>query len=206
MKKILSLTVLGMMTVGTANAGMAVNVLGGMNYNKNSESPATAGQTTSAKGALSYGASFEFGVVPMFGVEVGVLSVGKSNKIDTGATGSAVSTIRAIQIPVMLRFTALPILDFGIGGYYGSSAKKYKISESTIAGVPDGSYDVDSAAYESSDFGARASLRAKFPVAPMIGILLDVNYSMGLKDLDKSSATTEKTREFALLAGASFGF
>lgn len=206
MKKLLGLAVLGILSIGTANAGMAVNVLGGLNYNKNSISPEDTTQTISSKGGLTYGATFEFSMVPMFSIELGALSVARVNKYDLGATGVATTTSRGLEIPLMFRFTALPILDFGIGGYYAKTPKKYKVSDSTIVGFPDGEYDIDPTEVESSDYGVRASVRGKFPVAPMIKILVDVNYSMGMKDIDKDPAVTEKNREFALLAGASFGF
>ncbi len=202
MKKLALSVLSGVLMSGAAQAGMAVNVLGGLNFQNDSITPANVGVTTSAKGALTYGATFEMPVNPVMDFEFGALSVGSKTKSST-ALGDATVSTRSVMIPVMLRFTALPILDFGVGGYYAILPSKYTIEGSTIPGLIDGDYTTTTAA--KNDYGLRAGVRAKLPLAPLLHVLVDLSYNFGLKDTDTTS-TTEKTRAYSLLAGVAIGF
>ena len=206
MKKLIPLIVTSLLIASGAEAGVAVNLMGGLNFNKNSVTPASATNTVTAKSAVSYGATIEFGLAPMFAIETGILSIGRKNKVDVAGAGEATISSRGIEIPVMVRFTLLPVLDFGVGGYYGKGNSTFTVSGSTISGYADGEHTVDQTQTDLTDYGARASVRAKLPIAPMAKILFDGSYTMGLKDVDKTAATTEKTREYALMAGVSLGF
>ncbi|MBS1961077.1 MAG: outer membrane beta-barrel protein [Bdellovibrionales bacterium] len=191
------------MAAGTAQAGAMVNVLGGLNFQNDSIDPAQSGTTLSAQGGVSYGASVEFGMNPMLGLELGVFSMAKKTKATVAGAGEATATAHGIVFPVMVRFTALPVLDFGVGGYYATLSDKFTVSGSTIAGYPDG--DQTSSTAEKSDYGLRAGVRAKLPVGPMLKVLVDASYNFGLKDTDNTS-TTEKTRGYTLMAGVGIGF
>lgn len=209
MKKIVMATALSLVTLGTSQAGMHLNVMGGMNFANITVEPAVATTTYSAAGAISGGVTLDFGIAPMLAFEIGALSVGQSVKITStavGATGSYTRTQRAIEIPVMFRFTALPMLDLGVGGYYGMLPSKYKIEKSTITGVTDGEYTVDKDTYETTDYGLRFGARFLLPMTPMARFLVDASYNMGLKDIDKTAAGKQKGKEYSIMAGASFGF
>jgi hypothetical protein len=202
MKKLGVFVLTGILISGGAQAAMRVNLLGGLNFQNDSITPAT-GNTTSAVGALSYGVTFEAALNPAMAFEVGVFSMGSKTKTTVPGAGDATIGLRSTVIPVMIRFTALPIIDFGVGGYYGILPKTFTVENSTIAGLPNGSQTATSAA--SSDYGIRAGIRANIPFAPMIHGLVDVSYDYGLKDTDTSSST-EKTRGYTLMAGVGIGF
>ncbi len=169
------LMILSVFALGTSNANamLKVNLLGGLNFADYSGSAAI-----SPKAAGTYGATLQFGALPGFDFETGVLSVGKKTETSVGPIKVEAST-RGWEVPFMLRFTALPVLDLGGGLYYA------------IVGDDD-----------EADYGAKLSARARFGLAPMTDFLFDLSYNFGLKDLGGSA----KTRDYAVLAGLSFGF
>lgn len=202
MKKLLSVLAIGFLGMSSAQAAVGVNVLGGLNFQNDSVDPQTTGTTTSAKGAVSYGATAEFAMNPMMGLEVGLFSMTSKTKYTTGSGDYTISA-KSVMIPVMARFNALPVLDIGVGGYYAILPSKVTIEDSTVSGLSNG--EITATSIEKGDYGLRVGARAKFPVAPMFKVLVDATYNLGLKDTDKTSTTTEKTRGYTLMAGVSIG-
>jgi len=183
---------------------MHVNVMGGMNF-ATYDGSSSASTSYSAKGAISGGSTIDFGIAPVISFETGLLSIGQSTKSTVSGLGELTQVSRALEIPLMLRFDALPLLSLGVGGYYAMINSKYKIQGSTIALLPDGEYTIDKSQNETTDYGLRFGGRLLLPLAPMVRALIDASYDMGLKDLDKG-ASTSKTKQYALMVGASFGF
>ncbi len=198
MKKMLM--VLGWVALSSvnANAVVKVNVLGGVNFADQSTS---GGSVVSSKAAFSYGATAQLPMLPLFDIEAGILSVGKKSKFEAAGSGYVASS-RGWEIPVMLRFTALPVLSVGAGLYYAMLGDEIEVTESNSVLVPNGKRTT---AGETTDLGAKLSARAHFPLAPLTDFLVDLNYNFGLKDLDKSAGSS-KTRDYALMAGIAFGF
>ncbi len=177
MKKILAILLSALSMASAANAGMSVNLLGGMNFSNDKLDPAGVGVTTSPVGGITYGATLEFSVAPMINLEFGAIQTSNKSK-STIALGYQVTENKSLVIPLLVRFTALPIIDFGVGGYYATVPKTYKITETTIPGGTTGENDVTDAS--SNDYGLRARVRAKIPLAPMFGFLIDLNYTLVL--------------------------
>lgn len=170
MKKILILVaVFGMSLTDSAQAMLRFNLLAGANFADQAIDPEIPGVSTSSESAFAYGVTAEFDMGALLSFDVGALSVGyKTDK-------------RALQIPALIRFTALPLLDFGGGLYYA---------------LPED---------QGSDIGFRLSARLKIPLTPITDLVLDGNYDHGLSDLD-SSARSVKHRSYGLLTGISLGF
>lgn len=208
MKKILMVLGVVAFTASNAHAVLKVNVLGGMNFADSSISGTAASTQVSPKAALSYGATVQFPMLPMFDLEAGILSVGKKSKFEAAGLAYTGST-RGWEIPVMLRFTMLPIVDFGAGVYYAMLGDEVEVTESNTALIPNGKRAVDKTTNETTDIGAKLSARARMPIAPLTDFLVDLSYNYGLKDLDKDPTApndTQKTRDYALMAGIAFGF
>jgi hypothetical protein len=200
-RKISSVFALLCLTTSVAHAGLAVNVLGGLNFDANSQSGSV--YAYSPKPALTLGATVEFGG-PFISFETGLFSIGKKEEQKNG-TIVATWSYRGWLIPALVRFTALPILSFGVGPYYAKFSDKVTISDSTSALTPNGEHTFASQGQSTSDYGLRADARAALTIAPLTNFLIDVYYDWGLKDLDTSSVS-KKTRNYGVLAGVSFGF
>lgn len=196
MKKILAVLVLGMSVISANNANaLDVSVVGGFSLYSPSYDPSI---NSSAKIAPTFGALLGFGGmgVGLFSFETGLLSVGKKNSYSVLTTNTEFS-MRAWEVPFLVRFNLLPIVSVGAGGYM----QKYT-GKLTAAGV-DVSYD--SVGMKTTDFGVKLNARAGLPIAPLTSIFLDVSYKRGFVDLSKTAATL-KNSEMDLLAGINFGF
>jgi hypothetical protein len=209
MKKLVLIVLFGIFAASAAQAGARVNALGGITMANPSESGVTPVSTYKAKSAMTYGATVDFDVNPMIAIETGILSVGGKIEITTsGVVDTAVT--RAIEVPFLVRFTALPILDFGVGGYYQKFNSTFELTDS--AGTKT-TYNWNTDFFnKTTDYGAKLSARLMLPLAPMIKFVVDANYKMGMANLNDSSLAgstagrTFKNREMAALAGISIGF
>lgn len=204
MKKLV--TVLAVMTATVAldaQAFVHLNILGGPNFENDSVTPPPASQTASAVLGMTYGATLELDFSPMFSLETGFLSVGSKTKFESAGMHYTQS-MRLTEIPVLIRFTAFPLLDFGVGGYYATIPGTFQVEDSTFSGLANGTYNVPPN-FIKRDYGLRGSVRLKLPLGATTRILADANYDYGLNDFD-SSSTTQKHRSYSLLGGISLGF
>lgn len=207
MKRILGIALLSLLAVGSAYAAsesrMSLNALAGLNFEGSSDTPAST-TVTKSKGALSYGATIEFAVAPMFALETGVFL--NDNKEDnTTVLGTYTASVKSTEIPFLGKYST-PFFEIGAGGYYEMiSNTKATVTNSTVVAVPNGTYDL-SPNLSSSDYGVKADARGKLPVSPTINVLLDASYKYGLKDVDPTAASSKKTRTYALMAGIGIGF
>ncbi len=205
MKKILALLVVSTVFAGSASA-LELNVLGGLNFANSSDSgPGYTGISSKAKAGITVGATVEFSLVPMFALEVGLFSNGNKKSV-TSTLVNYDGSNRSLEIPLLLKFTGLPLAEFGAGLYYEKSPSNVTISNSTnTVLLANGDFD-QSSTYETGDMGIKLDARLKLPLMPLTSILVDASYKMGLKDLDKASSDTSKTKSYALLVGAAIGF
>lgn len=206
MKKILVILALSTTAlIGNANA-LELNVLGGLNYGGVSTSGAGySGVSIKAKGALTFGATIQFNMMPAIALEVGAFSNGNKQTI-TVPGGSYDQDFRSLEIPLLVKFTGIPLVDFGGGVYYEMRPTTYNVTNSPFASPANGSNTVDQTSDELNDFGVKLNARLKIPLAPLFHFLVDGSYKMGLKDLDKDPVDSRKAASYALLAGASIGF
>jgi hypothetical protein len=195
MKKFLPLVLASVMMAGSAQAAH-VNVLGGLT----TQSPSSDVPGLGSGAGFTFGATIDFDLNPLFEVETGLMSVGEKFSQTTAGIETDMST-RAVEIPLLIRFSALPLIDFGGGFYFQKFNGTYSTSSPTFQ---DGSVDWNSN-YKQTDFGTKISARLRIPVAPLMHFLVDANYKFGLVDLDKG-ATSLKSRELGVLAGLAFGF
>ena len=189
MKKLLTLILAGALYVGSAQAAH-VNVLAGLTR----ANPDT-GIPSSSSTAVSFGATLDFAILPFFDVETGLMSVG----VKYGYGSTDVKT-RAMEIPLLLRFTAIPLVDFGAGAYFQKYNGTYS---STTSGVETTGISW-APGTKQNDFGAKVSARLLLPLAPFTHFIVDANYKLGLFNL--AQVGTFKTRELGVLVGLGFGF
>jgi hypothetical protein len=165
----------------------AVNV-----YNTAATDLAGATVSTTAKPGFGFGAAGAIGIIPfILEVDVGVLYM---KRIWTQS--SVDLSYATLQIPVMARVSAIPIISPGVGAYFATAMGDMSVGSTTTTFA--------SAGFNSLDIGLIGSVEAKFGILPMVKLVVDGRYLFGLTN----SATTgdAKTREFQLLAGVSVGF
>jgi hypothetical protein len=199
MKKIVTLVLTGMILASSAQA-VELNVVGGLTMA--SPSANSTGVVYTSSSALTFGALLDFGFIPGFAIETGLLSVGEKFKETTLGIDTNVKT-RAWEVPVLLEFTALPLLNVGAGVYF----QKYNGTFDTDTnGVTTTGNSWTGANLKQNDFGAKINARLMLPIAPLTHFLVDASYKLGLSNLSTTSGSSFKTREFAALVGVGFGF
>ena len=167
----------------TTSAHAGVGLLGGLSFHNvssgNGTQPLNRTNANSKLGGIG-GLAFSTNFI-LLNVEVDALY---DNRV-LNFGGISVNS-PAINVPVMARFSILPmILDLGVGPYASFNV---------------GSNDLG---YKSPDFGGVGSLRVMLPT-PGIHIVLDGRYLFGLTDLYPIGSI--HTREFQILAGIDVPF
>jgi hypothetical protein len=166
------------------------------------------GSTYTAKNSYGGGALLEFGLGPIFGFEIGALSLPRKYEfanINAGITSSVVATQKMLQVPVLFRAYLGKVLSLGFGGYYAKYNGSYAFETTTLGVKTTGSSTYAAAGLSDSDYGFVSSIALYIPMAPMFRIILDGRYTVGVKD--NSTTTTEmKFNDIQALAGFQLGF
>lgn len=151
-------------------------------------SPATGGTSLGFGGFLRGDDALTF--------ELGVLYVPR--KISGAVTGTGASTditFNTLEIPVLLRFQAIPLLSLGFGAYYG-----YRLGDPSLSAggtVP--------AFNRHDDYGLMAAAGFEFPFGPA-GLLAEARYVFGLRDQSADNTGSLYWRNWEVVAGVKFGF
>lgn len=201
-KQPLILSILLMSLLSAPAQAFDLSVLGGLNFYNPSETGAIA-IDTSSKAGLTYGAYLGWMNTPGTTLEIGLLKVKRKYGFKSGTTDLS-SSGSAIEIPLMLRLTMIPMLSFGGGVYYAHVSQTETI-DGRILGVAVNTKRENSD-FRQDDFGLRLSARFEMPLAPLVKLLLEGNYVHGLRDLTVSNTTERKNRELQLLTGVQLGF
>ena len=148
------------------------------------------------------GALVEFGMLPVFGIETGVLLVPRKYEVNSFYRWQVTQDM--IQVPLVLRAHLGNILSVGFGGYYAKyrGDVEYRYARNTNAPPISGSHY--SQGLTDDDYGWLASLAIYAPIAPMTRLVVDGRYVQGVKDNDLT--LYEKTfRDAQILFGIQFG-
>ena len=153
----------------------------------------TAGDRIAAPGVVIGGkASLGFGVTysatdnPIINIEFGAFYIPR--KISTGIVNEM--SLNSIETPLLLRFTLLPLISVGAGVYYA-----YALNSPSAT---------DAFQYSRHDLGFVFTARLDLPVLPGFGVVGDLRYLNGLRDLDNDAFNTFYFRDIQLLAGVRF--
>lgn len=194
----------GLLALSLPAHAFEIAIEGGMNLDSftgtNAGSGSSAFNSESSKAALSYGAFVGFGVFPGFQLETGLqFTTRHSTYLSSGNVNEIKFT--DMMIPAILRFNLLPVVSLGVGPYLGFGSGK--IAFSTPSSTVEGDFD-QANGVKKSDFGVVGSLRAAFPLAPTLSLLLDGRYVMGLTNRDPDAGDTVKFKDIQVLGGVSF--
>jgi hypothetical protein len=191
------------MTVPSAKADfIKVGAMVGATDTSANISTSTSSTSTSSKFGLGLGAMVEFPLMPLLRLEVDALLVTQSYT----ALGTD-TTHKYLQVPVLLRLTALPIINVGVGAFYAAGLGSISTTPSGSTVSVDRDYSV--AGLKKSDFGIMASVAADWSVAPLIALFADIRYQIGLMNLVEVPGATDSSFKFnvlSLYAGVKFGF
>ena len=192
----------------------------GLGLDMSSASTTVAGTSygTNTKTSVGGGVLLDSGLAPMVSLEVGVLYLpinhGLTVNITSPLTLSAPSetSYNALQIPVLMKFTLLPLVSFGAGAYYSKGLGSVKVHSDafTSAGLTfpasDTTESFADASLSDTDYGLMANAGMSFPFLPLMKFRADLNYLFGLKNINTTDTVTLKSRRILVTAGVSFGF
>lgn len=154
----------------------------------------------SAKPAFGAGILIDHPISIGTAIEFGAIYQGR--KYDDTSSNYTVSS-NAIQIPVLLRFTLLPMISFGAGGYWETGSGDITLTNDTDGSKSTLTYS--GLGVKQSDMGLVGSIRLNFLMGPGMGFLVDGRYNYGLTNTS-NNGTTITNRAFQVLAGISLGF
>jgi hypothetical protein len=175
-----------------------IGVLGGFQTNNVSQ---TGGVITfNSDLTPSFGAFVKGGLAPGFSLELDVL-YSQTKYTSPDLNGGTDVSFHSWQFPLLVRFTALPLVSFGAGIQFEKATGQLTIASGGV------SQDVD---FASNDFGTTnwsLPLVAGFhlPLAPAIDFLVDLRYLIGLTNLETNGSGNSSTKisHFQALAGVS---
>jgi len=192
---ILGLSVL--LAASNAHALIGVAPVGIANFDSSTSSVSGVGVTLDGKVGLGLGGLVTVPFGPLLSLETGLLLFSRKH-----TSAFTTSSHGRLQIPAMLKITSLPIVSFGAGPYLemaiGDVGLKNEITglESTVT--------YEALNRDSTDYGIAAAISADVALAPLIALLFDVRYQIGLKNLSRTASTEFKFRGFQVLAGVKF--
>ncbi len=217
MKKVLfTLFVLFLITSSTSFAQFSFGPRFGINLSSISDDPDyESGVEQSSHLGFIFGAAAEMGIASPIYVEVELLYITKGEEVKgqvNGQPAEQITTGNYLEIPILVKakFPAGPVSPYVfLGPNIGlllSANSELKIGGQT--------QDTDIKANLTSidfalDFGAGVGI----PIAPLMSIIFDVRYSLGLSDISdppqqqgqQQQESSAKTRGIQLMLGAMFG-
>jgi hypothetical protein len=154
--------------------------------------------------AAGYGGGTAFGggifasvpFLPAFRIESGLFYVP-----ELYSTFSTVYMFNELQVPILVRFTPIPFLSVGAGGYVGLGIGNVSITSGTNAST--------STTYQQQfltqfDWGLVASVQLDLPLSPEWSILADARYQFGLQDMNSTVNSGTYTGGLMVLAGVKY--
>ena len=202
-KKIAVLVVL-MLAFAAAPAAQAFDVgaLIGGNWASQNISPAPANNPNAAAAGFGFGAYSNWTLVPLIlDLELDVLYL---NNASSNSTANSTSNFSSLNIPLIARFSGLPIIAPGVGLMWSDFLGSIHSSTAGTAG-PDVTFS--NAGLNTSNLSLVLSLGAKYAIGGGLNVVGEVNYDLGLSDLNNPAVTgaSNKLNNFMILAGVSFG-
>jgi hypothetical protein len=162
-----------------------------------------------SKTSIGYGAFAGLSFLPGIQIETGLMYLPRRFSETSDTAGVAELTANHLIIPIMARFTALPLVSVGAGAYYAMGSGQVSTTLTPVGGSAGDpvleDYDA-TGGIKKSGLGLMASARLELPFLPTIRLLVDARYLMDLNNRSVDAAETLKFKDLQLLAGASFGF
>lgn len=161
-----------------------------------------ASTTYSGKVGVGFGGFINFSLLPGFEVQTGAMYL--KNPYSIASAPPLDVSYSVLHVPVMVRFTALPIVSIGAGPYFNFLMGNVSVTN-TVTGTTT-EFTTAALNRSSNDMGIVVGAAADLPLAPMLKLVADVRYYFGLKDQDDSVVDSFKSGGIMFLAGVKFGF
>jgi hypothetical protein len=198
------ITLIAFAAAAPAAHATSLSAVGVFNFSKVTEDPAGTGYTLGNSTGVGLGALLGAPLFPGLELQIGALYFPRGTHVEGSYAGFTAGnlnlTAKQLQVPVLVRFTLLPVLSAGVGAYYARALSDFELT-GDIAGVSIPS--VTRTDLKKDDFGLVASVSANFPIVPLFSILVDARYLLGLSNVNTGTATS-RYRDIQLLAGVSF--
>ena len=189
-----------------------LGIKGGLNIANLSFDPALpSGSDNTTRTGLIAGAMVEFNLVPMFAIQAEPAYIQKGSKITASSTSNEVNLKLAyLEIPVVLK---LNIPSPGNIKPYVFAGPNIGFRLSANSETPAGEVDIKDET-QSIDFALDFGAGAGFKIAPLVDLVIDARYSLGLSDIlsdtgkqefENTSGQKIKTTGIQITAGIMFG-
>lgn len=108
--------------------------------------------------------------------------------------------------PVQAAFTPIKYLKLLVGAYYslGVGNVSTTITVPSLPSTTNTSSSYTGANMSASDIGLIGTVRGMYPILPMLSIVADVRYALGLLNVSTAAGTSSSYRNLEFLAGAQF--
>jgi hypothetical protein len=120
----------------------------------------------------------------------------------TSASGDSTTKYKDLGLSAEAAYTSLPFVSFSGGAYFATGIGSVS---TTLSDGSSSSSDFSDVALSKVDYGLKVGARGKYPVAPKISALLDLDYLYGFKDLSTVIGKMNR-RDFWITVGASYDF
>lgn len=183
---------------------MKFSVVGAVNMSE----PKVAGMNYNATNAYGYGALMEFGLLPFFGMEIGALSLPRTYEYNHAVPvlGTTEVKMKMLEVPVVFKAYLGNLISLGIGGYWAKYKGHITYEQTTSTGVKSTSTQtLNQANHTNTDYGLVTSLGLYLPLAPLVSVIIDGRYTIGVKDNNTGSGTTNYN-DMQLLGGLRLSF
>ncbi|NCN40287.1 PorT family protein [bacterium] len=182
-----------------SQALLSTSLKGGIGLNKMS--------STDSGGNSIAGSSFGIGYQGGLGLEfsLGVASVAADVLFAQRGSFNTLTTSKwkTILVPVQAKFSLIPLLSLGLGGYFSTALGD--ISTESNLGVSTGTTTFAAANLSKSDFGAVASVGISLPLG-VTTLSVEGRYLYGMKNLQTNATGDASTKmsAFDMLVGVTF--
>lgn len=195
-----------------AQTHFALGARAGLGFANLSFNPdVTSGVTKSSRTGFQFGAMAELSFSAMIAIQAEPMFVTGAGCQLSGAGGKDTYELSFLEIPVLVKFK-VPITKSELTPYFFAGpnlvfvmSSKDLLELNNTPSKETNNSDLTSSVVFAIDFGAGAG----FKVAPLITVMMDVRYSLGLSNLlnDKGGAANQsiKTNGFQIVAGVMFG-
>jgi hypothetical protein len=172
-----------------------------------SNSVSTSSPTTNA--TFGGGALADVNFYGDFQAEIGLFYLPYSYSISvTGGSTSTQTTYKFIHLPFLVRWSPIPILSVGAGGYFGFGTgtidSQVNLGNGTSTSTSSVTYQQQN--FNTTDFGLIFSAAGDLPLGPIVSLFVDARYQLGLTDLNNDVNATFKMSAFMILAGVRANF
>ena len=187
----------------SAHANVAIAIVTGVDFTNYSFSSPPAGLSQTVRPGLAFGGLVNIDLGDPLELETGLLFDLKRPEETLPGTGAEPSSLRAFDIPVLLRYNPLSWFSVGAGPYYCQGFDEINSSITTGFTTSEPSYSGSNTS--KLDYGVSGSVQFRQTLSYDLRALLDVRYFYGLNNVDTTGAGPKYFRDLQVMIGLAVG-